>query len=180
MSRRCELLAGRTEKGYVVRVQGIGTCTHSPALRDFATDCFARSPDETVTVDLLSCEYLDSTFLGCLLKLQRIGSPARFQIVADENVRKRLLASTQLDKYLSLVSTAPVSDGKFLRIDPKSHSSQELGRHIMEAHEALSEVPSEVSSTFRRIAAQLKSDLEEKDRSKPSLTDTAVLPLRRK
>lgn len=177
MSTRCDLLAGRTETGYVVRVQGRGTCAQSPMLRDFASDCYDRSQNETLAVDLLGCEYLDSTFLGCLLKLQRMGSPDRFQVVADERTRKRLLAATQLDAYLNLVESPPPSDGKFLRIDPKAHTQQELGRHIMEAHEALAEVPSEVASTFRRIANQLKSELDKQDCENPNLADTAVMPV---
>ena len=175
MTAHCDLLAGRTEKGYVVRVQGRGTSAHSPALADFAMECFARDPDEVITVDLLGCEYLDSTFLGCLLKLQRAGTPARFQVVADEAVRERLLTTTQLDSYLTLIPSAPPTASKFLRVDAKPHSELELGRHIMEAHEALSAVPSNVASKFRAIAAQLKVELDERDLNDPSMTDTVVL-----
>lgn len=178
MTGKCDLLAGRTDEGYVVRVQGRGTSAHSPALADFVLECFERDPRESVTVDLLGCEYLDSTFLGCLLKLQRAGTSTRFQVVADDVVRQRLLAATQLDSYLTLVSDAPATASTFLRINPKHHSERELGQHIMEAHEALAEVPSDVASKFRQIAAQLKRELVERDRDDPSLTDTVVLPVR--
>jgi anti-anti-sigma factor len=175
MARHCDLLAGRTDKGYVVRVQGSGTSAHSPALRDFVMECFERDPTETVTVDLLGCDYLDSTFLGCLLRLQRAGKQTRFQVVADETARQRLLAATKLDSYLTLIPVAPASATTFLRIDAKPRTKRELGQHIMETHEALAEVPSDVSSAFREIAAKLKSELEKQDRQSPGMADTVVM-----
>ena len=120
MTRRCDLLAGRTSTGYVVRVQGRGTSAHSQALKEFVLDCFQRDSSETVAIDLLGCDYLDSTFLGCLLRLQKAGTPSRLEVVADETVRKRLLAATQLDSFLNLVTQAPACNGKFLRVDVKT------------------------------------------------------------
>jgi hypothetical protein len=140
--------------------------------------CYAQDPQACVAVDLLGCDYLDSTFLGCLLNLQRAGTETRFQVVANDAVRKKLLAATRLDAYLTLIQEAPKSASKFLRIDAKPPSQRELGQHILEAHEVLSEVPSEVASTFRQIAAQLKCELEQQDRDDPSLTDTVVLRTR--
>ena len=64
-------------------------------------------------------------------------------------------------------------------MDAKAHSERELGQHIMETHDALSEIPSEVASKFRAIAAQLKVELEERDRNDPSMTDTVVMPVMR-
>lgn len=178
MARHCDLLAGRADKGYVVRVQGSGTSSHSPALADFVMECFNGNPSDVITVDLLGCDYLDSTFLGCLLKLQRAGTSTRFQVVADDAVRKRLLAATQIDSFLTLVPVAPATASTFLRIDAKPYSERELGQHIMEAHEALSEVPSDVAARFRQIATQLKRELDERDANDPGLTDTVVLPIR--
>jgi anti-anti-sigma regulatory factor len=180
MARRCELRVARTGTGFVVRVQGSGTSANSPTLADFVTGCFQQQPDACVAVDLLGCGYLDSTFLGCLLNLQRAGSETRFQVVADGAARDRLLTATQLDSYLTLVSEAPNSVSTFRTIDAKSLSQREQGKHIMESHLALSEVPSDAASTFGQIAARLKIELEQQDRDDPSQTDTVVFPTRRR
>lgn len=175
MSTHCDLLVARAATGFIVRVQGRGTSAHSPALVDFVTGCFKQDADACVAVDLLGCEYLDSTFLGSLLSLQRAGTETRFQVVADEVVRQKLLAATHLDAYLNLVPTAPKCSGQFVRIDTKTLSERELGMHIMQAHQVLSELPSDVAASFRQIANQLKSELEE-DKDEPcDLTDTVVL-----
>jgi anti-anti-sigma factor len=178
MTTHCDLCVARTDKGFVVRVQGRGTSTHSPALASFVSGCFEQDSDACVVVDLLGCEYLDSTFLGCLLNLQRAGTETRFQVVADDAVQKRLLAATRLDAYLTLVPEAPKSASTFLKIDANPLSQRELGQHMMEAHQALADVPSDVASAFRQIAAQLKVELEKQDRQVPSMEDTVILPSR--
>lgn len=176
MTTHCDLCVAPSSKGFVIRVQGRGTATHSPTLANFVKGCFEQDSEACVAVDLLGCEYLDSTFLGCLLTLQRAGAETRFQVVADDAVRKRLLAATQLDSYLTLVSEAPKSTSPFTKIDTASVSVRELGQHMMEAHQALGEIPSDVASAFRRIASQLKSDLEQQDRGAPNLADTVIIP----
>ncbi|QEF97499.1 hypothetical protein Mal15_15390 [Stieleria maiorica] len=175
MTIRCDLCVSRTSGGFIVRVQGKGTATHSPAFAAFVKGCLVEDPAATVTVDLLGCEYLDSTFLGCLLKLQRTGTAKRFHVVADDAARSRLLTATCLDKYLTLLSKAPKSTGTFLRIEPDEVSKQELGRHMQEAHEVLGELPSASASVFKRIAEQLAHDLEQEEQDNSMLFDTAVV-----
>ncbi len=178
MTTHCDLYVAQTGKGFVVRVQGRGTSTHSPALASFVRGCFEQDPNACVVVDLLACDYLDSTFLGCLLNLQRAGTEKRFQVVADDVVRKRLLAATQLDAYLTLVTEAPKSASTFLRIDANPLPPHELGKHMMEAHQALADVPSDSAAAFRQIASQLKHELEKQQRDSPSMADTVILPIR--
>jgi anti-anti-sigma regulatory factor len=178
MKTHCDLYVAPAHNGFVIRVQGRGTSAHSPALANFVRGCFEQDSQACVAIDLLGCQYLDSTFLGCLLNLQRDGTERRFQVVADNSVRKKLLAATNLDGYLNLVPVPPKSVGKFTRIDACSVSQSELGQHIMDAHQALAQVPSEFASTFRRIASQLKDELERQDRGGDSLADTVILPTR--
>jgi anti-anti-sigma factor len=176
MTKHFELCAARTELGFVVRVQGRGTSAHSPALADFVLGCFEQEPDARVAVDLLQCDYLDSTFLGCLLKLQRAGSETRFQVVADDAAKARLLAATHLNSYLTVVPGAPKSTTPFLQIDARPLSQRELGQHIMESHQALSEVPSDFAAQFRKIAGQLMIELSEQEGDTQSMEDTIAMP----
>ena len=77
---------GRTENGYAVQVEGRGTMCESRALHDFAMGVVADQQG-TLDVDLTLCEYLDSTFLGCLVDLyKKFGRSEsnRFHVVANE------------------------------------------------------------------------------------------------
>ncbi len=156
---QCDLSVARTSEGFVIRVLGKGTSVHSRAMEAFVKECFSQTEQATAIVDLRDCQYLDSTFLGCLLKLQRIGKNGRFSVVADEPTRIRLLATTHIDAYLNLTETSPEAIGCFLSIEVSPLSRQELGRHMMETHQALSEVPGECSTTFARIASELRKEL---------------------
>ena len=176
MTRHCDLCVAQSKTGFIVRVQGRGTSVQSPDLADFVMECYAQDPQACVAVDLLRCDYLDSTFLGCLLTLQRAGTEARFEVVADNAARARLLAATQLDSYLKIVPEPPKSESAFHKIDSKLLSDRQRGQHMMEAHEALADVPSDVASTFRRIASQLKRELDQQDRRASDLSDTVILP----
>ena len=164
MTTHCDLCVAQTGNGFVVRVQGRGTSTHSPALASFVRGCFDQDPNACVVVDLLGCDYLDSTFLGCLLNLQRAGTETRFQVVANDTTRKKLLAATQLDAFLTLVTAAPKSVSSFLRIDANPLSPHELGQHMMEAHQALADVPSDSASAFRQTPCQCWRERRWQDR----------------
>ena len=64
----------------------------------------------SVTLDLSPCEYLDSTFLGCLLTLHKRSvevADTRFLVVADEGTRQRLLNPTRLDAVLQFAADHP-------------------------------------------------------------------------
>src|SRR5579875_1841293 len=67
MARESGTLAfARTESGYRLRVQGRGTMPQSHCVQNFVAEALAKD-DRVVVLDLSEADYLDSTFLGCLL-----------------------------------------------------------------------------------------------------------------
>ena len=180
MTRHADLCVAPSARGYVVRVQGNGTSKHSPTLAAFVKSVFEDDGETSVAVDLLTCDYLDSTFLGCLLNLQRAGTESRFEVVVDEAARERLLAATRLDSYLNLVGKPPRSTSPFKKLESGAVSEHEFGQHVMESHRALAEVPSEFASRFKQIASQLMSELDRKKGNEKNLSETVILPTRPK
>ena len=72
-----------------------------------------------MVVDLSHCDYLDSTFLGCLVSLHRTynrTSPHRFQVAASCDQRQKLLAPTHLDHLLDLTEVCPEPIGDILEV----------------------------------------------------------------
>ena len=65
------LKVARTSTGYCVRIEGRGTMRESPAAAEFVLRSLEKAPAPGITVDLSGCDYLDSTFLGCLVEMQR-------------------------------------------------------------------------------------------------------------
>lgn len=153
---------GRTHDGHVVRVEGRGTMCESRALLELAEGCLAGG-NCSLTIDLSACEYLDSTFLGCLVKLhKRFQSSAsgEFRVAADADHRRQLLAPTLLDRFLPLCQEGPDLVGQPVPLTPAEVDPKQLGHHVMECHRLLAEVGGPNQAVFRRIADQLASELE--------------------
>ncbi len=151
---------GRTRTGYCVRIEGRGTMRESPAVHAFAGWMLA-DPANDLVLDLSACEYLDSTFLGCLAWLQRaFGSrPGRVAIVTPPESSRRAIETMHLDRLLHLVPLAPACIGTPTLITAPELTPQELGRHILECHRRLVELGHGNESVFGPIVARLEQDL---------------------
>jgi anti-anti-sigma factor len=159
--RKCVVEIARTAKGYLVRVEGHATLKQSPALSGFVAQALAECPQIAIAIDVRSCLYMDSTFLGCLLTSQRtvIKSGAQFAIIVDDDARQRLLAKTRLDSVLRLAPSAPDSISDFVTLTAQQPAEIEFGQHIVDSHLALAELPGTHSHLFRDIADQLTREL---------------------
>jgi anti-anti-sigma regulatory factor len=161
--RSCELAVAQTADGYLVRIEGHATLQYSPSFSAFAVQAFEASPPSSITVDLRSCQYLDSTFLGCLVRLHRRAAgapPASLSVIVDDSGRRRLLAPTRLDAVLRLTDVAPEVLGSFVPIRRGQLSETQFGRHVAESHEALAELPCDHARLFRDIADRLARELQ--------------------
>src|SRR5438067_192449 len=109
MSVPSRLVVGRTNAGYCLRIEGRGTMRESPAAHEFVRQVLDNG-DGALVVALEACDYLDSTFLGCLADLhRRYGKqePPRFLVAASPEKRARLLAPNHLDKLLKITEVCP-------------------------------------------------------------------------
>jgi anti-anti-sigma regulatory factor len=153
-----------TREGCCVRVTGRGTVRESAAARDVATRTLdAEGADAVVVFDLSDCDYLDSTFLGCLTGLfQAAGrsKPPRFLVAGPADVRKKLMGACRLDKLLPSIETAPQVVGPFVDVPAVDDSDPiEIARHVMACHRALAAVDGPMRVAFTRIADQLEKEL---------------------
>jgi hypothetical protein len=167
----------RTDGGCCVRIEGRGTMKESPAVQEFVVrtlDAAADSPPPgAVTVDLSHCEYLDSTFLGCLLGLYKQyggkgaregsgASPAApFAVAAPPERLAKLFGPTRLDRLLRAQEQPPPVAGEWvpLTIDRTAIEKRDLTQHVLECHRRLAEVEGPQQAAFRRIAEQLEREL---------------------
>ena len=163
-TRQGKLIWGRSADGYVIRVDGRGTVRESPALRELGTSCLDGDVDARLTVDLSQCEFLDSTFLGCLVALQKLGTGVgqeRFVIAAPVERRKALLSATAFDQFFNQTDVAPQSVAEPMTICPDRIDSRVLGRHIMECHRELAQIEGPQQQAFAKVSERLAKELDE-------------------
>jgi len=152
---------GRTRLGYRIRIEGRGTLRESPAVRAFARQVFEEEPASLV-IDLTACDYLDSTFLGCLVHLLRYdGTTAapRLLLAAHPQDCKRLLAPNCLDTLFKVTEDCPEVIGEDLELPPLTASRDDLGRHVLECHRRLVELGGPNRDAFQGVVDRLDQEL---------------------
>jgi anti-anti-sigma factor len=161
MRKSCTVNVSRSDSGYLVTLVGRGTMRESPAVRDFASG--VMEDGSRIVLDLSNCEYLDSTFLGCLVLLHKrgAGNVRRFSVFAPEETRQRLLASVRLHQILEFVKDRPACLGDPVELPVAELERIEFCQHLMETHRKLAELGGPAADAFRRIADQLAREFEE-------------------
>lgn len=154
---------GRTAIGYRIRIEGRGTLRESPAVREFARQVLDGERERgAVVIDLTACEYLDSTFLGCLVHLHRhdrSASPPRLLVAARPQDCKRLLAPNCLDTLFHFTEDCPGVIGEDLVLPPLEPSRADLGRHVLECHRRLVEVGGPNKAAMQGVVDRLEGEL---------------------
>jgi anti-anti-sigma regulatory factor len=157
------LRVGRTASGFLVQVEGRGTLRESPALHEFAVQSLDDQLEpSTVVVDLSHCDYLDSTFLGCLVTLHRKFNgtpPHRFQVAAPHDKCQKLLAPNHLNHLLDVTEVCPEPVTDVMEVSRPLLPTQDLGRLVMECHRRLAELGGSQAASFRAVVDQLAREL---------------------
>lgn len=148
----------RFDNGYVLQIGGRGTMRESKPAEAFVDRAMADAAS-AVVLDLAACDYLDSTFLGCLLGLHRRHGPGRVRVTAPADRVKKLFGPTRVDALLRVSSSVPEVIGNWIVISPDSMESTDMARHMMECHRLLAEIPGPQQSAFAAIARQLEAEL---------------------
>ena len=159
---KTQIRLGRTKTGFIVRVSGRGTVCESRSLHEFALG-IADDESCTLTIDLSQCDYLDSTFLGCLVDLfKRFSNRSvarRFEIIANQERCHALLSATRLQNYFPLCEQPPPQEDDLLNLEVGELDHRQRGQHIMECHRRLAEIGGPNQEVFKRIADQLEFEL---------------------
>lgn len=155
------LQMGYSSDGIIVRVVGQGTMVESPAFRAVAE---ASLDSGVVIFDAARCDYLDSTFLGCLVGIQKSCEQSRdrrFVIAASSSTRIKLFSTTSLDQYFEFVESVsgPVKSLETIRVDKLD--PKELGRHVMQCHRRLAGHSCRDAPEFKAVADRLAEELGE-------------------
>ena len=146
----------------MIRVEGRGTMHESTAAKNVALQTLRADENATVVFDLSACEYLDSTFLGCIAEMFRSygrTNPPRFQVAAGAQRHAALFGACRMDKVINAVDPAPPVHGEWVVIPACKAEPGELTRHVIACHKALAEIDSPMRESFAKLAARLEREL---------------------
>jgi anti-sigma B factor antagonist len=156
-----KITVARFAEGVAVRVDGAGTMSESPVVHAFAEEIL-KSGDQRVIVNLSTCTYLDSTFLGGLVSLLKRhgGDGAHFAIYAPQPTRQSLFSVSRLDTLLPFVDDIPALSDESRPLEIRHPMSRdELAHYIVECHRRLAELGGAEAQDFGRVADALAGEL---------------------
>ena len=149
----------RTADGFLIRIQGRGTLKASPALEQFVRTSLGS--DHRIVVDLSRCEYLDSTFLGCLLKLRlHLQGSGQFVLMTAAGGRANLFGCSRIDDLFDFTDELPDTIGSDIDLEIEALEADELARHIMHCHRVLGDSGTRDAADFRSVADRIQVELD--------------------
>lgn len=163
MTGSCQVEVGRANSGYFVRVAGRGTLRESAALHDFVAEALRVGP-ANIVIDLGPCDYLDSTFLGCLIdifKQTRKMPASRLVLVRPSPACMSLLEKTRLATVLTIEPDCDEPESTMVPLARSEEDPREpdMGRHIRDCHRRLADLGGPNQAVFAAIADQLDREL---------------------
>ncbi len=151
------------DSGYVFRIEGRGTARESKVFHQQAESLLTCETCQIV-IDVSTCEYLDSTFLGSIADLfRRFGQSVdpQFAVHGARPHCKSLFGPTRLDTVLTIHESPPATTGEFEDIAIQEDRSRAFGQHVMRCHKRLAEIESPNQKIFAGIADRMAKELGE-------------------
>ncbi len=164
----------------IIRIQGRGTFQNSIDLQRLTRGLRGTNPLIRFIIDLDTCTYLDSTFMGTLagisLEQNKAGSGYATVLNAQEHTQ-RLLRNLGLAYILDIrenMESVPVKEKDFHKADKAEPAPKfEQVVHMIEAHEQLIDIDSQNEVRFQSVLKYLSESLErEKKKQSPNPSDT--------
>lgn len=134
------------------RVEGRGTMALGLPLRQTAEGLLADGVRE-VRIDLRGCKYMDSTFIGTLLSINKqlgFKNEGPLIVVSPSDECVKALVQMGLDTMLPSCEDT-VSAGPWLEVDCGPADLPALKRNITQAHEELASLPGSVGKQFEAV-----------------------------
>jgi anti-anti-sigma factor len=131
-------------------------------------ESFVAEGVSRVRVDLRDCSYMDSTFMGTLLTLQRtLGkSNATLSLVMPSAACSRILQQMGLADILTAENEPVEWSGEWVVLENQVPDTQSFKRNITEAHEELVRLPGQAGEQFQAVIRCLNAEQSE-DTKKP-------------
>jgi anti-anti-sigma regulatory factor len=158
-----------------IRLEGKGSFQNSPALKAIG-DARIADGENRVVVDLEGCSGMDSTFMGTLagLATRLAAVEGGGLMIAEPGERnRRSLEDLGLDFLMEIDPPSAVWRGKVDDIRNSLKSSESIepiargprGRHVLEAHQNLSNINERNARSFSTVVNMLEKDLSDQDES---------------
>lgn len=140
------------------RVEGWGQMAHSLPLRRFVEQALGHGAVR-VRGDLSRCTYMDSTFVGTLLTLQRFVADRglnAFALVSPSSQCGGLLKQMGLEGFFPVVPAEEDFPQAWVELSCAVDDCQRLQQNVVQAHQELAGIEGPAGESFREVARCLR------------------------
>lgn len=171
VAKDCPIKVGKFEGFSWIRCEGKGSFLNSPAVKEFG-ESRIRAGVACIVIDLEECTGMDSTFMGTLAGLaSRISEyGGKLQVAGADEKSRNSLEDLGLDFLMEIDPEDPVWKGledKARDLLKTKIAGMKAGtvlhtRHVLEAHEILSQANEGNKKKFSGVVKLLEDELTEK------------------
>jgi anti-sigma B factor antagonist len=146
----------------IFQVEGQGTMNQSLPLRRFVEQSLAEQA-KNVWVDLRHCTYIDSTFLGTFLFLQRAVARrgcGEFRLISPSPQCTELFRQMGVVEVFNVLTLEETSAPFWTVLSREPDDTQGFQRNVIDAHEELANLPGAAGEPFKAVARCLAKEAE--------------------
>jgi|YNPMSStandDraft_1061717.scaffolds.fasta_scaffold00660_11 anti-anti-sigma factor len=157
---------GYDNKGVYVDIKGEGTLKQSPHLKKFFIDVidkFKGIPNVDFIINMQDCQYIDSTFIGLLLIIDKktkevLGRPIK--IFNPNNYTWEVLKQMGLENILTIERGEVIFPNEMQELKLDTINKIELAMMMYMAHSELASLNEDNKKRFESAIEMLKKDIE--------------------
>ncbi len=152
------------ERELTFRVEGRATMAHALPMRRHAERTIEQGANR-VRIDLRDCTYMDSTFLGTILTLQRAldRRGGNLTLITPSAPCSRILHEMGLGDVLPARAEEPDPEAKWTELVCNPDTSGMFRANLTQAHQELANLPGPAGEQFK-AAVRCLTDAEQKAR----------------
>lgn len=162
-----EIDVGTLDGGLYLGMRGRATQRTCPTADRIVEDYLAAHSEASgsvlITVDIRGCEWVDSTFAGWLLGVQKRllrGNGARLRLANCTDRCKASLAKMQMSELFTFVEATPPAELGCVPCPTSDRPTRETLQLMIQAHEALATLGPDNARVFGPIVEVLQKQLQ--------------------
>ena len=159
-----KVMVGSIDTAYVVKVVGRGTMEYCSDLFEYLSMKVTNEQVENVYFELSEATYLDSSFIGVIVSIQKKIQKLRGTDVMILNPSEKV---KEILNTMGLIEILPIQENNTLKnleitkeIEQKLEKKYKDIRILLESHQNLMEINSENKKRFSLVEEMLKKELE--------------------
>jgi anti-anti-sigma factor len=160
-----------TERLCILKLVGCITLKLSADADAFLTGIFSRGAIDDILIDLTETQYIDSTNLGILARLNKKEwkrGDKRYTIVSTNQSVNEILFNLNFDRIFEIVTEASALDHPLQPLPPDADQNRDVAAVLLKAHRYLMSMNDANRAKFYEVVEFLKEDMRKKGRRKVS------------